>query len=83
MVATPSLATPLRELLRLIQLRLRQVRDDVVGYNLAALRLVGKTATAQKHANYFGPAEGDQDIWAGMGLGSDLAAAIQGRPNRK
>jgi len=82
-VATPSLETPLRELVRLIQLRLRQARDDVVGYNLAALRLLAKTAACQKQLNQFGPSHESQDVWAGMGLGSDLAAAVRGRPNKK
>ncbi|KAL7568733.1 hypothetical protein ACA910_021726 [Epithemia clementina (nom. ined.)] len=70
-VASPSLAVPLRELLGLTQLRLRQARDEIVGYDLAALRLVGRTATARKQSTtQFGQGMGDSlDIWAGMGLG--------------
>ena len=69
-VASPSLAVPLRELFGLTQLRLRQARDDIVGYNLAALGLVAKTAADRKQSSHFGPSNDLQDIWAGMGLGS-------------
>ena len=73
---------PLRELRRLLKERLQESRDRV-GFNLAALRAVAKTAADRKESylNYDQSNE-MKDIWAGMGLGSDLAAAIQGRGRR-
>jgi len=50
---------------------------------LAALRAVAKGA-ADKRSNYVGFAETDQtDVWAGLGLGSDVAAAMEGRGKRR
>ena len=77
-----SFAPPLRELKRLIRLRVGEARDRV-GYNMAALRLIGQTAQSRK-ASFLPPDDaGDMDVWAGMGLGSDMAAVLSGRPNRK
>jgi len=77
-VATTSLLTPLRELRRLIRLRLTESRDQI-GFNLAALRLV---ANIHKENKTILSADEPQDIWAGLGLGSDVAAALQSRrPN--
>lgn len=74
-VANRSLATPLRELKRLVKLRLAEIRDTV-GFNQAALRAIAKVANDRKNA-YFVPGNDDKDIWAGIGLGSDVAAALQ------
>jgi hypothetical protein len=74
-VATQSLGVPLRELRRLVRLRLRDARD-VIGFNLAALRTVGKVAS-DRRATYFVPEESSDNVWAGLGLGSDVAAALE------
>jgi len=78
-----STIVPLRELRRLLRERLTESRD-AIGFNLAALRAVGRTAAARKER--FLPLDGSpKDIWAGMGLGSDLAAALESRrrPGRR
>jgi hypothetical protein len=74
-----TLAIPLRELRRLLKERLEESRD-MIGFNLAALRAVART-TASKKESYleYEAEEGTKDVWAGMGLGSDLAAALQSR----
>jgi hypothetical protein len=74
-----SIVVPLRELRRLLRERLTESRDTI-GFNLAALRAVART-TASKKESYLNYNSNDQtkDIWAGMGLGSDLAAALGGR----
>ena len=70
---------PLRELKRLLKERLEESRDTV-GFNLAALRAVAKTAADRKESYLNYEQSNDmKDIWAGMGLGSDLAAALQSR----
>lgn len=77
--------TPLRELRRLVRLRLAEDRDTV-GFNLAALRAIAKVVQENK-SSYFNPDENQSaDIWAGLGLGSDVAAALEqkgGRNNRR
>lgn len=75
------MATPLRELRRLVRLRLSQDRDTV-GFNLAALRIIAKVVQENKSA-YFDPTENSNDIWAGLGLGSDVAAALEQKGGRK
>lgn len=77
-----SFAVPLRELKRLVRLRVGEARDRV-GYDIAALRLIGQTAQAHKALLLPSEDGGNSDVWAGMGLGSDMAAALAGRPNRK
>ena len=72
----------MRELKRLVRLRLGEARDRV-GYDIAALRLIGQTAQARKSSFLTGDDGDGADVWAGMGLGSDMAAALSGRPNRK
>jgi len=74
-VATSSLLTPLRELRRLIRLRLTESRDKI-GFNLAALRRIA-IIHQQNKATFTG--DEPHDIWAGLGLGSDVAAALQSR----
>lgn len=77
-MATQSLGIPLRELRRLVRLRLREARD-VIGFNLAALRTVGKVAS-DRRATYFDPDGSSQtNVWAGLGLGSDVAAALESK----
>jgi hypothetical protein len=83
LVATRTLATPVRELRRLLRIRLAEARDTI-GFNLAALRIIGKVAQGRK-VSFFSTEETQQNsmIWAGMGLGSDVAAALQDRSGRK
>ena len=77
-----SLLVPLRELKRLLRYRLEELRDRV-GYDIVAMRLIGQTSQARK-ASFLTSNDGAAvDVWAGMGLGSDTAAALAGRPNRK
>jgi hypothetical protein len=81
LVANRSIATPLRELRRLIRLRLAEDRD-VVGFDLAALRLISKVANDRKDSFLIHDSQ-PKDIWAGLGLGSDVAAALEGRSKNK
>jgi hypothetical protein len=77
-----SMATPLRELRRLVRLRLSEARD-IVGYNLAALKLVARIAQEKKASM---PAIEDgpsANVWAGLGLGSDVAAALERKSGSK
>mmetsp|Transcript_6678 Transcript_6678/g.9543 ORF Transcript_6678/g.9543 Transcript_6678/m.9543 type:complete len:85 (-) Transcript_6678:114-368(-) len=76
-----SMATPLRELRRLVRMRLAESRDTV-GFNLAALRAIAKVAQDRKGA-YFVPEEQTTNIWAGLGLGSDVAAALEKKGSKK
>jgi hypothetical protein len=75
-----SIVVPLRELRRLLKQRLAESRD-VVGFNLAALRAVAKTASNRREAylDYNDAEPTAKDVWAGMGLGSDVAAALESR----
>jgi hypothetical protein len=79
------MATPLRELRRLLHLRLAENRD-IVGYNLAALKLVARIAQERKKESLpwlDSQASSLDDVWAGMGLGSDVAAALEGKSKSK
>jgi hypothetical protein len=80
--AARSMAIPLRELRRLIRLRLAEDRD-VVGFDLAALRLISRVANDRKNSFLVHDQSQPKDIWAGMGLGSDVAAALEGRSKNK
>ena len=82
LVANRSMAIPLRELRRLIRLRLAEDRD-VVGFDLAALRLISRVANDRKNSFLVHDQSQPEDIWAGMGLGSDVAAALEGRSKHK
>ena len=76
--------TPLGEMRRLVRLRLAKDRDTV-GFNLAALRAIAKVVHENK-SSYFDDENQSTDIWAELGLGSDVAAALEhkgGRSNRK
>ena len=81
-MTNPSIAIPLRELRRLVRLRLGESRD-IVGFNLAALRMVARVAHDKKQSYLDYDASQTMDIWAGMGLGSEVAAAVEGRGKRK
>jgi len=80
-VAHTAMATPLRELRRQVRMRLAESRDTV-GFNLAALRAIAKVANDRKSA-YFVPDESTTNVWAGLGLGSDVAAALESRGGKK
>ena len=56
---------------------------DRVGYDIAALRLISQTAQARKASFLTNDNTENVDVWAGLGLGSDVAAALSGRPNKK
>eukprot|EP00980_Cylindrotheca_fusiformis_P002250 scaffold517_cov119-Cylindrotheca_fusiformis.AAC.33 len=77
-----SMSVPLRELARLVRLRLAESRDEV-GYNLAALRAVARNAASKKESFLDYNGDANKDIWAGLGVGSDLAAAAEGRRQAK
>jgi hypothetical protein len=81
-IVNHSIAAPLKELRRLIKLRVGENRD-IVGYNLAAFRAIARVANANK--NKFGMADEPtgNDIWANLGVGSDVVAAVSGRSNDK
>jgi len=78
-MSSRSTIIPLRELRQLLRERLTESRDTI-GFNLAALRAVARTVASKKESylNY-NSNEQTKDIWAGMGLGSDLAAALESR----
>ena len=73
-----STTVPLRELRRLLRERLSESRDTI-GFNLAALRAVARTTASKKESYLNYNSDQTKDIWAGMGLGSDLAAALENR----
>lgn len=77
------MAPALRELRRLVQQRLAESRD-IVGYNIAALKLVARIAHEKKQAFVLTDLEDKSaDVWAGMGLGSDVAAALEAKSKPK
>mmetsp|Transcript_12733 Transcript_12733/g.35148 ORF Transcript_12733/g.35148 Transcript_12733/m.35148 type:complete len:87 (-) Transcript_12733:163-423(-) len=71
-----SVAAPLNELRRLMKTRLTESKDTV-GFNLAALRMVARVAQERKEAFLDYEKVNTADIWAGMGLGSEMAADLQ------
>jgi len=73
---------PLRELRRLLRERLSESRDTI-GFNLAALRAVARTTASKKESYLNYNSDQTKDIWAGMGLGSDLAAALENRKSAR
>ena len=73
--------TPLRELKRLLRRRLSEAKD-VIGFDLAAMKLVCKVSNDRKHSISDG-LNTKTDVWAGLGLGSDVAAALEGRSKKR
>ena len=74
---------PLRELQRWTRQRLSEIRD-VAGLDIAALKLLSKLVNEKREnaTNVFGePPTSNKgvDVWAGLGFGSDVAAALDGR----
>lgn len=80
-MANRSLIVPLRELRRLVALRLEEMRDGI-GFNLAALRLINNIAEDHKQS-HIPTQSADDNIWKGLGLGSEVAAALEGKGNKK
>ena len=76
-----AMAPLLRELRRLLKLRLEEARDTI-GYNLAACRLIGRIAKDRKDAKMPTTPQA-ADVWAGLGLGSDVAAALEGSSKKR
>ena len=78
---------PLRELQRWTRQRLGEIRD-VAGLDLAAWKLLSKMVQEKKdyYSGFGEPSSTDTtkgtDIWAGLGLRSDVAAALEGRRGR-
>ena len=72
----------LRELRRLVRLRLGEVRDTC-GYNIAACRMIGRIAQDRQNAKTLSISSSSDatNVWAGLGLGSDVAAALEGSRN--
>ena len=75
-VANKRMAVPLRELRRLLRIRLMEARDTI-GYNLAAIRITSNLAKEHKERFHIPEESSKVDVFAGMGLGSELAAEIQ------
>jgi len=55
---------------------------DIVGYNMAAFKALARVAMDQK-STFVGGDEAEENIWANMGLGSDVAAAALNRGKRR
>ena len=73
----------LEELRTLLRTKLAEARS-LVGQNNAAIKLVGKIIKEREEASNFG---GDnmvsaEDIWGELGLGSDVAAALNKKRKR-
>jgi len=68
-IGNKSMAILLRELKRLLKIRLVEARDTI-GYNLAAIRIISKITKDHKK-RFRIPSENDEvtDVWAGLGLG--------------
>ena len=81
-VANKSMAGTLGRLRRIMRKRLEQRRDEC-GYNLAASRSVARERKERKEEREgFGEVD-QEEIWGKIGLGSDVAAALEGRKRRK
>lgn len=63
-------------------MRLSQDRDTV-GFNLAALRVIARVVQENKNSYFNADEAQSKDVWAGLGLGSDVAAALEQRGNRR
>ena len=62
-------------------MRLSETRD-MIGFDLAAMKLISKAANENKTV-FVGADSSPKDIWADLGVGSDVAAALEGRSTRK
>jgi len=81
-VANKNMAGTLGRVRKLLRVRLESERD-LCGYNLAASRSVAKERRERREEKEgFGGMTGEE-VWGQIGLGSDVAAALQGRKRRK
>lgn len=81
-LARSSLAAALREFRRAMRTRLAEAKD-MIGYNVAAMKLIGRISSERKQIAVTALDESVTDVWTGLGLGSDVAAALQGRRTKK
>lgn len=53
----------------------------MIGYDIAAMRLLSRTANAKREQWSIMDDNNiaQKDVWSGLGVGSDLAAALQSR----
>jgi len=76
LVGHHKMAIPLRELRRLLKLRLSEARD-AIGYNMAAIRIISKVSSDYKSRYHIPDDFAKKDVFGGLGVGSDMAAALQ------
>jgi hypothetical protein len=77
------MVAPLRELRRLLRQRVGELRD-VVGFDLAAMKVISRVANERKQKYNYDDTEATvKDIWSTLGLGSDVAAALEGGKKSK
>merc|ERR1712232_873703 len=86
-IATNTLATPIRELRKLIKARLNE-NKRLFAFNLIALKSIAKLHQEDKLQRSFIDGDDDgsgkiKDVWGNMGIGSDIAAAIENKHRRK
>ena len=76
------MAPIVRELKRLLHSRLSRILD-VAGYDLAALKMISKIAVDRRRSTMVQNDRQVKDVWADLGLGSDVAAALEGKNRRR
>lgn len=76
LIGHEKMSVPLRELRRLLKLRLAQARDTI-GYNLAAIRIINRVSSEHKSRYHIPDDALNKDVFKDLGLGSDVAAAMQ------
>lgn len=76
------MAPMIRELKRLLHSKLSRIRD-VAGYDLAAMKMMSRMAADRRRTVSIQNDSQVKDIWADLGLGSDVAAALQGKNRRR
>jgi hypothetical protein len=72
----------LRDLKEVIRSQLSDSRD-LIGLNLAAFRAIGRKDAENKSKKFGESNAAVADVWEGMGLGSDIAAALQKKKKSK
>jgi len=78
LIGHQRMSIPLHELRRLVKLRLAETRDTI-GYNLAAIKIISRVASEHKTRYHIPDEFATKDVFGGLGLGSDTAAALQRR----